>query len=741
MKTLSFLFSLIIFSTLFASTGAAQEDWPKVITASDGSIIKIYHPQPESFTSDVLKLRSAISVIEPGKTEPVFGTFWSVNKVETDRDNRDISIVSVQIPNIKFGAEIDASRTSYFKSVLESEIPNLHIDLPMDELETMLQSTTEEKKLSKNLNTAPPKIIYSDKPATLVLIDGVPKFQHNNDWGVDVVVNSPFTIIKNNNNLYYLYGGKHWYSANSVTGPYNYVSNIPYNLNKVQAAVDNSINSDPGYTSDSAAAQLNVITSIIVSTQPAELLQTNGAPSFLPIEGTNLLYLTNTENDIFLDQSSKHYIVLLSGRWYQSPSLNGPWEYIAANSLPADFAKIPEGSPKDNVLASIAGTQAAREAIMDAQIPQTAKVDRNKANANITYDGNPKFENIEGTNMQYGVNTQNSVIRYRNKYYAVDNGVWFESNSPTGPWMVATERPEEIDIIPPSSPVYNTKFVYIYDVTPNWVYMGYTPGYLNTFIFGPTVVYGTGFYYSPWSGYRYFPRPYTWGFRMHYNPWVGWSVGYSYDYGWFNLGMGINIWSGWNGGWWGPIGYRPPHRSYFGYGISANRSYGYYGNRAIGGSVAIGRPRYNSFSTNIYNNRTDVVTRNNVMVNNRTTVPISNNRTQTNTTLRTDAVSRSQTRPAAISPAATPRSTITTDREGNVFQRNPNGQIQQRQGSQWTPVESSRNNVIQNLNNQQQMHERGQMRVQNFQLQRAAPQPQQTSPRSSGNGGEGRKHR
>ena len=77
---------------------------------------------------------------------------------------------------------------------------------------------------------------------------------------------------------------------------------------------------------------------------------------------------------------------------------------------------------------------------------------------------------------------------------------------------------------------------------------------------------------------------------------------------------------------------------------------------------------------------------------------------------------------------------ITTDREGNVFQRGANGQIQQRQGNQWQPVNSNRSNVIQNLNSQQQMHDRGQMRTQNFQMQRSTPAPQQSRPSNNGGG-------
>ena len=710
MKTLQLIFTFLLSSILVKNGNAQQEEWPRVIAANDGSVIKIYHPQPESFTGDILKLRSAISVTDPGKAEPIFGTFWSVNTVETDRDNRNVSIVSAQVPNIKFGSDIDANRILYLKSTLETEIPKLQIEIPMDELLSMLQSNTEEKKLSKGLNTTPPKIIYSNQPATLVLIDGLPKLKRNSDWGLDVVVNSPFTIVKNDDGQFYLYGGKHWYVAPSATGPYAISNYVPGNLNKVQAAVDNAGTNDPGFTSDSAANRSNLISNIIVSTEPAELVQTNGEPNFIPIEGTSLLYASNTENDIFIDQSTQQYYVLFSGRWYKAPNLNGPWQYIAANSLPADFAKIPEGSPKDNVLASVAGTPAAREAIMDAQIPQTAKVDRKNANTSVTYDGAPQFQNIQGTNMQYAVNTQSSVIRYKDKYYVVDKGVWFESYSANGPWVVATQRPEEVDIIPPSSPVYNTKFVYIYDSNPDWVYMGYTPGYLNNYIFGPTVVYGTGFYYTPWFGSYYYPRPYTWGFRMHYNPWMGWSLGYGLGFGWFNFGFGLNLWPFWGGGWFGPVGYRPPFRTFGG----SFRNFGYYGVRGMAVNGGRGNIRIGSYSNNIYNTRRDVITRNNMMVNGRNNTVINNGRIQN--------VNNTQRGAVNMNNAFHAQNSIVTDREGNVYQRNANGQVQQRQGNSWQPVNGgNRNSVIQNLNSQQQNHERGQMRVQNFQQQRSAP--------------------
>ncbi|HVM87357.1 MAG TPA: hypothetical protein VMT76_04160 [Puia sp.] len=737
---------LLMCSALLAvnTSRASQNNWPKVITTGDGSTIKIYELQPESFKGNILKARAAISILENGKSDPIFGTFWAVATVETDRDNRVMNIQSVKIPNIKFPGQTDDNLINSLKTTLETQLPQVAGDISLDEILASIDQNQEEAKLSKDLNNAAPKIFYVTRPSILVLIDGEPKMQENKDWGLQVVENTPFTIVKNNDGRFYLYGGKHWYSAADATGPYSYTNdNIPANLQKIQNAVDEANSSNAGYVDSAAASKENEVSDILVSTKPAELIQSNGQPNFTPIDGTSLSYVNNSSNDIFLDNSSKQYYVLLSGRWYTSPVLDGRWQYAAANALPADFAKIPEGSPKDNVLASVAGTDAAREAVMDAQIPQTAKVDRSTASTSVTYDGDPKFENIQGTDMQYGVNTPSSVIRYGNTYYCVDKGVWFESQSPSGPWEVCTERPEEVESIPPSSPVYNIKYVYIYDVTPDYVYMGYTPGYLNTFVYGPTVVYGTGFYYDPWYYGYYYPRPWTWGFNMCYNPWAGWCMGFGYSFGWFHLGINIGRpWGYWGGGWWGPHVYRPP------FVWNRYRTYGYYGNNFYRNSNVYVR----NYTTNIYNYRRDVVTRDNRGNNfgrpngfnrpnysgNNGRFPNNNVRPGFDNRPNGNAQPRYQARPNS-------QNNVYSDRNGNVFQRNnQNNQWQQRQqNQQWRPVQQNTPQV-QNLNRQQQMRDRGFMRTQNFQQARSnfsAPSRPSGGGGRSGGGGDRRRGR
>jgi hypothetical protein len=265
--------------------------------------------------------------------------------------------------------------------------------------------------------------------------------------------------------------------------------------------------------------------------------------------------------------------LLLSGRWFSSQSLDGLWTYERSDSLPASFRQIPPASPVGDALTAVAGTNEAEDAEADAEIPQTAAIKRNEAKTEVTYDGSPQFQDIPSTQVQYAVNTSSSVLKIGDRYYVCDNGVWFAGLTPTGPWAVADSIPDAVQTIPPSSPVYNVRYVHVYDATPEIVYVGYTPGYIGTYRYYGTVVYGTGWYYRPWIGpVYYYPRPYTWGFNVIYNPWTGgWGFALGYSTPFINVSIGWRsgyyryppYWGG--GGWWGPGGYRPIYRPLPGY--------------------------------------------------------------------------------------------------------------------------------------------------------------------------------
>ncbi len=288
---------------------------------------------------------------------------------------------------------------------------------------------------------------------------------------MDRVVNTPFLAVKDGGS-FYLYAGSFWYKSADIKSGWAHIEKLPSQIKELDKQIKKQEKEDSKDEQPKDAPKSP--TEILVSTAPAELLQTNGEAEFKNVEGTNLLYVSNTDNHIFKDINSQKNYVLLSGRWYSGSSLDGPWVYVPADKLPEDFSKIPEGSEKDGVLASVAGTEASKEAVMDAQIPQTAKVERKTASLDVQYDGQPQFEPIEGTNLFLASNSSTTVMRSNNKYYAVDNGIWFVSANATGPWQVSDERPTEVDKIPATNSAYNTKYVCIYESTPEYVYVGYT---------------------------------------------------------------------------------------------------------------------------------------------------------------------------------------------------------------------------------------------------------------------------
>ena len=249
--------------------------------------------------------------------------------------------------------------------------------------------------------------------------------------------------------------------------------------------------------------------------------------------------------------------VLLAGRWYESRSFDGPWTFVRPDRLPVEFAAIPaDGGRGATVRAHVAGTPEAQLALAGLDEPESLEVERSTAQFEATYDGAPKFEAIRGTKVSYATNTASQVLRVTGVYYACDNGVWFRSQSPKGPWVVADTIPKsEIAQIPPSSPVYNLTYVEIYASTPEVVYVGYTPGYVGAYPYYGVPVYGTGWYYPPYVGTVYYPRPVTYGFHMTYNPWTGWGVGMTWSSGFFTFGVSFG---GGYGGYYPPRGYYPP---------------------------------------------------------------------------------------------------------------------------------------------------------------------------------------
>ncbi len=554
-----------------AAVTPPPDPWPRVVDLAAGQAL-VYQPQINSWENNELTFRAALAYKVDGSKEQAFGVIVATTRTQVDRVLRTVVFEDLKVSKIDFptlpdhGASLAPDLTKQFAAKVRT--------IGLDKLEASLAASGVTPKTVEVLN-APPRVIVSNSPAILVPIDGSPVIKPvPSAPRFSRVINTRALILQGGvEQSFYMHVYDGWLTASTLAGPWTQSYRQPLGMDDVasQLAKSNTVDLLTGGPKANPKPSLaNGVPTIYTSETPAELIVFKGAPDFVPIVGTGLLWASNTTSDVLIDTTSNSYYLLLAGRWFRGPGLSGPFTFVASNALPADFAKIPPSSLAGAVLPTVAGTPQARAAVIENSIPQTATVPLTGGPTfTPNFDGAPKFVPVTGTALHYAVNSEVPIIQAGpGAYYAVTAGVWFTATGITGPWTVATSVPAAIYAIPPSSPIHYVTYVRIYGTTPGYVYVGYTPGYLGTVVSPDgTVVYGTGYPYTPWVGSVWYPPPYTYSVAAApvYNPYVGFTFGFA---------MGLAT-AAWTEPYWGGAYYHPGY--WGGYPCCASASANVYG--------------------------------------------------------------------------------------------------------------------------------------------------------------------
>jgi hypothetical protein len=541
-------------------------DWPKEMQLAKGKLV-IYQPQVDDWPDyKLLKARSAIAFQPTGTTNPQLGIIEMQAKTEVDFESRLVKLTNLRITGGNFPGvpkEKNDSALAVLKGLLNSD------NIRSVELDRILASLERAGIKKVELKNDPPKIFFSKKPAVLMMFDGKPVLSPIKDSDLKFTVNTNWDVFydeKSKTN--YVRNEKTWWKSQNLNGPYTPAEKLPDSFKKLPI---NDNWKDVLLANPPQKLKAEDMPVIFISEQPAELIQIQGEPDYKPITQTTLTYVSNTESTLIFNPADNYFYYLVSGRWFRTKNLeNGPWSF-ATPSLPAEFKKIPAEHALGKVRSSVPGTREAEEAMIQASIPQTAKINKNTAKApDVTYAGNkPDFQPIEKTSLKRAVNTEFDVIQVANEYYLCYEGVWFVSNNPTGPWKVAEKIPAEVYKIPPSDPAYNVTYVTVEDDnnTDEWVTAAVTAGYFGTMIASDCVYWGTGWYYPPYYYYGgYYPYYY----------------GYGGSYGaaaWYNPYTGTFGRSGWAYGPYGGVGYGARYNPRTGTYARGGAAYGPYGAR------------------------------------------------------------------------------------------------------------------------------------------------------------------
>ena len=520
----SFLAAILLLAAPLAMAQATDVGWPREVKARDGSVITVYQPQLERWESNRLSGRAAASVAKPGEKDPRFGVIELTANTDIDKSADTVMLSNVRIAKGSFPGTSQAQSDAYL-ATLRAALPTRGWPVSAQALQANLAAVeARSKQKTLPLKNDPPQVLFRTVPSHLILVDGEPALRPAKGASELMrVINCTALILQDpGTSTFYLWAFNRWWEAKSITGDWGAAATPPASLDRVREASAKEY--EPHDAKDGATPR------IVVATKPTELLQSKGEPQLSPIPGTQLLFMANSPNDIFMDLGAQAYYVPISGRWFTAKALSGPWSYVPGKNLPADFSKIPPDHPAGDVLASVPGTPQSNEAAIANAIPQTARVQRDIQPSQVKYDGEPQWKEIEGTPLSHAVNTGSAVIRVDSRnYYLVENGVWFVAGGPIGVWSVATTVPAAIYSIPPSSPLHYVTYVRIYGSTQTTVLVGYTPGYYGTVMSSDgVVVYGTGYVYPPYIGTVWYPYPPTYGFGFYFGVGFFWGFGGGY---------------------------------------------------------------------------------------------------------------------------------------------------------------------------------------------------------------------
>jgi hypothetical protein len=326
------------------------DPWPVQIDLGNATVL-VYSPQVNSWDGNVLDFRSAVGIKAAGTGAETFGVIWALARTQVDRVTRTVTLEDLRIVKRNFPA-LPGNGQSYIAE-LDQRLATDVRTVALDRLEASL-AVAGVKPPTVATRNDPPQIVVSYTPAILVPIAGKPVIKPvASNTRYERVINTGAAIVRLGDTWYlHVYDG--WLSSTSLSGPWTQPWRTPWGLDAAGRDLAKSGKADlldGGTKADPKPSLANGVPAIYVTEVPTELLVFQGQPNLVPVTGTGLLWASNTSADVIVDTVTSNYYVLISGRWYRGPALTGPWSYVAANALPADFAKIPKDSHAGVVLA------------------------------------------------------------------------------------------------------------------------------------------------------------------------------------------------------------------------------------------------------------------------------------------------------------------------------------------------------------------------------------------------------
>ncbi len=315
--------ALVVWTLGASAAGNQPKDpgWPRVFK-KDGKELTVYQPQVDYWNGYTnLHFRCAIGVKGVAKQER-FGVVEADALTVVDQGARLVAIIpskrELRFANVKEG-ELAKLR----QAVDQLHPPGQAITLSLDRVIACLDPASQPTQKPVEVCIDPPRVFSSSTPAILVIFMGEPQLKpvETNRTDLLFALNTNWDVLYDvASQRYFLLLGDGWLTTPDLfKGPWSPAQTLPPSIH----ALPNTENWAearkrlPGTPAKSSPT-------VFASTEPAELILTDGPPTFTPVKSTKLLRVSNTASVVFLNSGDGKMYFLVAGRWFRAGSLNGP---------------------------------------------------------------------------------------------------------------------------------------------------------------------------------------------------------------------------------------------------------------------------------------------------------------------------------------------------------------------------------------------------------------------------------
>ncbi len=192
-----------------------------------------------------------------------------------------------------------------------------------------------------------PVVYVAFGPTELIETRGEPVYKPIPGTGLEYVENTNGDIFRLSGEYYVLISGR-WFKAASLSGPWSFVdaAEMPPDFAKIPVDSPKAtvLASVPGTPQAKEGLIANSIpqTATITRSEAKLTVVYDGEATFVPIEGTSMLYAKNTSVPV-IKVSDNNYYCVEAGVWFKAPTPQGPWRI--ADTVPPEIYTIPPSSP------------------------------------------------------------------------------------------------------------------------------------------------------------------------------------------------------------------------------------------------------------------------------------------------------------------------------------------------------------------------------------------------------------